>query len=93
MILAAYSVFLKGVAKLTYRALISERELGREFFLGEFVAYVEIIVGHASWNSIATGIEAVHFALGKPAGVTTNADGFKTMIRNFRSAIRLFTRT
>jgi hypothetical protein len=37
VVLAAYSVFLKGWPHPTYRALISERNLGRKFFLAELV--------------------------------------------------------
>ena len=85
VILAAYSVFLKGWPHPTYRALMSDRDLGRKFFLAEFVVYVETIVGHASWNSIAGVIEAVHFALGKPEGVSTDAESLKAAVEAFRT--------
>jgi hypothetical protein len=52
VILAAYSVFLKSWPHPTYRALMQERDLGRKFFLAEFVVYVETILGHANWNAI-----------------------------------------
>lgn len=74
IILAAYSVFLKSWPHPTYRALMSEHNLGREFFLAEFVAYVETILGHANWNAIGAVIAAVHFALGEPKGVSTDTE-------------------
>jgi hypothetical protein len=85
VILAAYSVFLKGRPHPTYRALKSDPDLGRKFFLAEFVVYVETIVGRASWNSIAAVIEAVHFALGKPEGVSTDAGSLKSAVGAFRT--------
>jgi len=48
VILAAYSAFLKSWPHPTYRALMSERNLGRKFFLAEFVVYIETILGHAN---------------------------------------------
>src|SRR6185437_3279876 len=41
VILSAYSVFLKSWPHPTYRALMSDSDLGRKFFLAEFVVYVE----------------------------------------------------
>src|ERR1700741_4592831 len=63
VILAAFSVFLKSWPHPTYRALMAEPNLGRKFFLAEFVTYVETIVGHANWSTIGAVIAAVHFAL------------------------------
>src|ERR1700745_3222064 len=60
VILAAYSVFLKSWPHPTSRALMSDRELGRKFFLAEFVVYVETILGHANGNAIAAAIATVH---------------------------------
>src|ERR1700758_4856151 len=77
VILAAFSVFLKSWPHPTYRALMSERDLGRKFFLAEFVVYVETILGHANWNAIAAAIGAVHFALSEPRGVSTDAENLK----------------
>ena len=84
VILAAYSVFLKGWPHPTYRALMSERDLGRKFFLAELVVYVETILGHANWNAIAAVIAAVHFALGEPRGVSTDAESLKSEIEEFQ---------
>src|ERR1700758_2674666 len=77
VILAAYSVFLNAWPHPTYRALISGRDLGRKFFLAEFVVYVETILGHANWNAIAAAIATVHFALSEPKGVDTDAENLK----------------
>src|SRR5690349_24536773 len=63
VILAAYSVFLKSWPHPTYRALMSERDLGRKFFLAEVAAYIATSVGHATWNAIAAAIPAVHAAV------------------------------
>jgi len=85
VILAAYSVFLKAWPHPTYRALMSERNLGRKFFLAEFVVYIETILGHANWNAIAAVIAAVHFALGKPEGVSTDTERLKSSVEGFRT--------
>ena len=84
VVLAAYSVFLKEWPHPTYRALMSDRDLGRRFFLAELVAYVENILGHANWNAIAAVIAAVHFALGEPRGVSTDAESLKSEIDEFQ---------
>ena len=84
VVLAAYSVFLKEWPHPTYRALMSERDLGRKFFLAELVAYVETILGRANWNAIAAVIAAVHFALGEPRGVSTDAESLKSEIDEFQ---------
>lgn len=84
VILAAYSIFLKGWPHPTYRALMSERDLGRKFFLAEFVVYVETILGHANWNAIAAVIAAVYFALGKPEGVSTDAGSIRSSVEAFQ---------
>lgn len=83
VILAAYSVFLKGWPHPTYRALMSERDLGRKFFLAEFVVYVETILGHANWSAIAAVIAAVHFALGKPERVSTVTETLRSAVEAF----------
>jgi hypothetical protein len=85
VILAAYSVFLKSWPHPTYRALISERNLGRKFFLTEFVVYVETILGHANWNAIAAAIAAVHFALGEPRGVSTEVENLRSAVEEFQT--------
>src|SRR6201993_3061404 len=83
VILSAYSVFLKGWPHPTYRALMSERNLGRRFFLAEFVVYIETILGHANWNAIAAVIAAVHFALGKPEAVSTDTESLRAAVEAF----------
>jgi hypothetical protein len=83
VILAAYSVFLKSWPHPTYRALMSERDLGRKFFLTEFVVYVETILGHANWNAIAAAIAAVHFALGEQKAVSTDTENVRSAVEDF----------
>jgi hypothetical protein len=85
VILAAYSVFLKSWPHPTYRALMSERDLGRKFFLAEFVVYVETILGHANWNAIAAAIAAVHFALGEPKAVSTDVESLRSTVEEFQT--------
>ncbi len=82
--LAAYSVFLKGWPHPTYRALMSERDLGRNFFLAEFVVYVETVLGHANWNAISAVMAAVHSALGKPERVSTDAGNIRSAVEAFQ---------
>lgn len=84
VVLAAYAVFLKAWPHPTHRALMSEPDLGRNFFLAEFVLYVETILGHTSWASIAAVIAAVHFALGKPKGVHTEAESLRSEMDEFQ---------
>src|SRR6201998_1750919 len=84
VILAAYSVFLKSWPHPTYWALMSERDLGRKFFLAEFVVYVETVLGHANWNAIAATLRAVHFALSQPEGVSTDAEKLKLEMEAFQ---------
>jgi hypothetical protein len=84
VILAAYSVFLKSRPHPTYRALMSERNLGRKFFLAEFVVYIETILGHANWNAIAAAIAAVHFSLGEPKAVSTDVESLRSAVEEFR---------
>ena len=84
VILAAYSVFLKEWPHPTYRALMSEHSLGRKFFLAELVVYVETILGHANWNAIVAVIAAVYFALGKPEGVSTDAESLRSAVDEFQ---------
>ena len=85
VILAAYSVFLRSWPHPTYRALMSERNLGRKFFLTEFVVYVETILGHANWNAISALIAAVHFALGQPKGVSMDSASLKSWVETFQT--------
>jgi hypothetical protein len=85
VILAAYSVFLKSWPHQTYRALISERNLGRKFFLAEFVVYVETVLGHANWNAIEAAILAVHFALGEPEAVSTDTENLRSEAEEFKT--------
>jgi hypothetical protein len=84
VILAAYSIFLKSWPHPTYRALMSERNLGRKFFLAEFVVYIETILGHANWNAIAAAIAAVHFALGEPKAVSTDMESLRSAVEEFQ---------
>src|ERR1700758_3244976 len=84
VILAAYSVFLKGWPHPTYRALMSERNLGRKFFLAEFAVYVETFLGHANWNAIGAVISAVHFALGEPKAVSTDMESLRSAVEEFQ---------
>jgi hypothetical protein len=84
VILAAYSVFLKSWPHPTYRALMSERNLGRKFFLVEFVVYIETILGRANWNAIAAAIAAVHFALGQPKAVSTDVESLRSAVEEFQ---------
>jgi hypothetical protein len=85
VILAAYSVFLKSWPHPTYRALMSDRDLGRKFFLAEFVVYVETILGHPNWKAIAAAISAVHFALGEPKTVSTDPENLKSAVEDFKT--------
>src|ERR1700740_1863208 len=85
VILAAYSVFLKSWPHPTYRALMSDRDLGRKFFLAEFIVYVETILGHANWNAIGAVIAAVHFALGEPNGVSTETETLRSVVQEFQT--------
>src|SRR6201997_1152597 len=85
VILAAYSVFLKGWPHPTYRALMSERNLGRKFFLAEFVVYIKTILGHANWSATAAVIAAVHFALGKPEAVSTDTESLRSAVEAFHT--------
>ena len=64
---------------------MSERDLGRKFFLTEFVVYVETILGHANWSAIAAAIAAVHFALGKPERVSTETENLKSAVEAFHT--------
>src|SRR6201997_5683101 len=84
VILSAYSVFLKAWPHPTYRALMSDRDLGRKFFLAEFVVYVETILGHANWNAIAAAIAAVHVALGEPRAVSTDMESLRSAVEEFQ---------
>jgi hypothetical protein len=63
---------------------MSERDLGRKFFLAEFVVYVETILGHANWNAIAAVIAAVHFALGEPKTVSTDVESLRSAVEEFQ---------
>jgi hypothetical protein len=85
VILAAYSVFLKSWPHPTYRALMSERDLGRKFFLAEFAVYIETILGHANWSTIAAAIAAVHFALGEPKAVSTDTENLRSAVEDFQT--------
>jgi hypothetical protein len=62
---------------------MSERNLGRKFFLAEFVVYIETILGHANWSAIAAVIAAVHFALGKPERVSTETETLRSAVEAF----------
>jgi hypothetical protein len=84
VILSAYSVFLTSWPHPTYRALMSDSDLGRKFFLAEFVVYVETVMGHANWNAIVAVIGAVHFALSEPRGVSTDAENLRQEVEVFR---------
>lgn len=84
VILSAYSVFLKSWPHPTYRAITSEGDFGRQFFLAEFAAYVETVLGHADWDAIGATIQAVHFALGEPKDVSTDADTLKLEVEVFQ---------
>jgi hypothetical protein len=85
VVLAAYSVFLTSWPHPTYRAMMSERNLGRTFFLSEFVVYIETILGNANWNAIAAIIAAVHFALGEPKRVSTDAESLRSAVQEFQT--------
>jgi hypothetical protein len=63
---------------------MSDSDLGRKFFLAEFVVYVETVLGHANWNAIAAMIQAVHFALSEPAGVGTDAENLRREVEAFQ---------
>lgn len=63
---------------------MSDSDLGRKFFLTEFVMYFETILGHAKWNAIVAAIQAVHFALGEPKGVSTDAGNLKLQVDTFQ---------
>src|ERR1700761_9055162 len=84
VILSAYSVFLKSWPHPTYRALMSESDLGRKCFLAEFAAYVETVLGHANWNAIIATIRAVHFALSEPKCVSTDAEKLRLEVEAFQ---------
>ncbi len=85
VILAAYSVFLKQWPHPTYRALMSERYLGRKFFLAELVVYIETILRHANWSAIAAAIAVVHFALSEPQGVSTDVESLRSAVEEFQT--------
>jgi hypothetical protein len=85
VVLAANSVFLRSWPHPTYRAMMSERNLGKTFFLSEFVVYIETILRHANWNAIAAIIAAVHFALGEPNGVSTDAESLRSAVQEFQT--------
>ena len=85
VILSAYSVFLKSWPHPTYRALMSDSDLGRKFFLAELVVYIETILGHANWSAIAAVIAAVHFALGEPKAVKTDGERLKSAVETFQT--------
>ena len=84
VILSAYSVFLKSWPHPTYRALMSKSDLGRKFFLADFVVYVETVLGHANWDAIVAVIGAVHFALSEPRGVSTDAEKLRLEVEAFQ---------
>jgi hypothetical protein len=85
VVLAAYSIFLKEWPHPTYRALISKRNLGRKFFLAELVVYIDTLLGQTNWSAIAPVVAAVHFALGKPEGVSTDSDSLRSAIEDFHT--------
>jgi hypothetical protein len=85
VVLAANSVFLRSWPHPTCRAMMSERNLGKTFFLSEFVVYIETILRHANWNAIAAIIAAVHFALGEPNGVSTDAESLRSAVQEFQT--------
>jgi hypothetical protein len=64
---------------------MAQHNLGRKFFLAEFVVYVETILGHANWNAIGAVIAAVHFALGEPRGVSTETDSLRSAVQEFKT--------
>jgi hypothetical protein len=84
VVLAAYAVFLKGWPHPTYRALMSDTAFGRSFFLVELATYVEVLLGHANWNSVSAVIRAVHAALGQPQGVSTDAEQLRAAVEEFQ---------
>jgi hypothetical protein len=84
VILSAYSVFLKSWPHPTYRALMSDSDLGRKFFLSELIVYVETILRRANWNAVVALIRAVHFALSEPKGVSTDAESLRLELEAFR---------
>lgn len=84
VVLAAYAVFLKGWPHPTYRALMSDTALGRKFFLVELATYIEVLLGHTSWNAVSEVIRAVHAALGQPDGVLTDAGQLRAAVEEFQ---------
>ena len=64
---------------------MAERNLGRKFFLAEFVVYVETILGHANWNAIGAVIASVHFALGEPKSVSTETETLRSAVQEFQT--------
>ena len=84
VILSAYSVFLKSWPHPTYRAIMSQSDLGRKFFLAEFVVYVETVLGHANWDAIVAAIRAVHSPLSEPKGVSTDAKNLRLEVEAFQ---------
>jgi hypothetical protein len=84
VVLAAYAVFLKGQPHPT-GGLISERNLGRKFFLAEFAVYIETILGHANWNAIAAMKRQSIFALGKPEGVSRDTESLRSAVEAFHA--------
>ena len=85
VILSAYSVFLRSWPHPTYRALMSESNLGRKFFLAELVVYIETILGHANWSAIAAVVASVHFALGEPKAIKTDEESLKSAVEAFQT--------
>ena len=84
VVLSAYSVFLKSWPHPTYRALMSESDLGRKFFLAEFVVYVETVLGHANWDAIVALLGAVRFALSEPTAATAEVENLRLEVEAFQ---------
>jgi hypothetical protein len=84
VILSAYSVFLKSWPHPTYRAVMSDADLGRKLFLAELVVYVETILRHANWDAIAATLRAVNFALSEPEGVSTDVKNLRLEVEAFQ---------
>jgi hypothetical protein len=84
VVLAAYAVFLKSWPHPSYRSLIANRGIGREYFLAQLAVFIEAIVGHQNWNALSTLLGAVHFACGYADEISTDAETCRRSVENFQ---------
>ena len=85
VVLAAYAVFLKGWPHPEYRRLSADRSEGRKYFLARLAVYLEAVVGHANWSSMAALLGAIHFACGQSDEIPTDAETCRHDVENFQT--------